>query len=372
MIRPHDCCFSLLLTLGTLSVAQQPSTVPGSSQQAPDRVPDPVLVKRPLSKATVVLPGEGRIGLDVVVMDGSGKPVSGLERKDFTLMDNGRAQAIVSFRASSLAAGGHPPEPPVAVLLVLDEANTDRGQMPILRASIEAFLRRHDGHLTAPIALFLLSDTGLKQQTAFSLDGKMLASVVHQLKPSLRTITAAQGAQGALERFQVSVRALSSIAENGNKLPGRKLIIWTGPGWPTLAGGESNYNARGHALNFNAILSLSAELRESRTEICSAGGGSEFFYQQFLKGVKLDRDANSGNLGLQILAVQSGGRTLDSANGSHLDSLINTCLADAGPFYTLTFDPPAAAHADEYHDLSVRLSKPGLKARTNTGYYDQP
>jgi hypothetical protein len=29
-------------------------------------------------------------------------------------------------------------------------------------------------------------------------------------------------------------------------------------------------------------------------------------------------------------------------------------------------------HADEYHELEVKVDKPGMKARTNTGYYAEP
>jgi hypothetical protein len=45
---------------------------------------------------------------------------------------------------------------------------------------------------------------------------------------------------------------------------------------------------------------------------------------------------------------------------------------DAGAYYTLSFDPPRAEHADEYHDLEVKIDKSGLKPRTNTGYYYEP
>jgi hypothetical protein len=38
----------------------------------------------------------------------------------------------------------------------------------------------------------------------------------------------------------------------------------------------------------------------------------------------------------------------------------------------MSFDPPNAAQPDEYHDLKVQIGAPGLSARTNTGYYDQP
>jgi hypothetical protein len=48
------------------------------------------------------------------------------------------------------------------------------------------------------------------------------------------------------------------------------------------------------------------------------------------------------------------------------------CIEDAAPYYTLSFDPPRPEKPDEYHDLKVQIAKPGLTARTSTGYYDQP
>jgi len=51
---------------------------------------------------------------------------------------------------------------------------------------------------------------------------------------------------------------------------------------------------------------------------------------------------------------------------------INSCIADVGEYYTLTFAPPQQMQSDEYHDLKVEVAKPGLTARTTSGYYNQP
>jgi hypothetical protein len=72
---------------------------------------------------------------------------------------------------------------------------------------------------------------------------------------------------------------------------------------------------------------------------------------------------------LPALAHQSGGLVLDKSN---IVRAIRDCVEDAGEFYTLSFDPPHATQADEYHDLNVQMNAPGLSARTNNGYYDQP
>jgi len=70
------------------------------------------------------------------------------------------------------------------------------------------------------------------------------------------------------------------------------------------------------------------------------------------------------------LALQSGGLVLDAS--PDIVRGIVRCVEDASAFYTVSFDPPHAAQPDEYHDLKVQIGAPGLSARTNTGYYDQP
>jgi hypothetical protein len=77
-----------------------------------------------------------------------------------------------------------------------------------------------------------------------------------------------------------------------------------------------------------------------------------------------------GNLALQVLAAQSGGKVLNSNND--LTQLIANCVIDAKAYYTMSFIYPPADHPDEFHSLEVKVDKPGLTARTRMGYYAQP
>ena len=63
-----------------------------------------------------------QITLDVVVTDKSGKPVPGLQQQDFTLLDNKQPQKILSFTA--VQGGAKTADPPVDVVLLVDEVNT--------------------------------------------------------------------------------------------------------------------------------------------------------------------------------------------------------------------------------------------------------
>ncbi len=371
MSRPFRNVFLSILCLPFFAAAQQSSAPPAAAGQ-PGPLPQvPALSSRP-APAPVPGSGEGRLTLDVVVADKSGKPVSGLDRDDFALLDNNLPNPILSFRA---AGGGlQKAEPPVEVILLIDTVNLPFSQVSFIRQEVARFLRQDGGHLAQPVSLFALTDQGLDVQQKPTVDGNGLAAQVVNLDDQLRTVGRSGGAYGAMERVELSVRALQAIAQAEAKKPGKKLLIWAGPGWPMLDSARIEISAKGQQQYFDAIVQLSAQLREARISVYSISAGlpgpGTFLYGDFLKGVKSAEKANPPNLSLKVLAVQSGGRVLGPDND--LAAQIGSCIADAGAFYTLSFDPPRADRADEYHDLKVQIHKPGLTAHTNTGYYNQP
>jgi hypothetical protein len=88
-----------------------------------------------------------------------------------------------------------------------------------------------------------------------------------------------------------------------------------------------------------------------------------------LKPVTRAKDADPGDLTLQVVGLQSGGLVLDGNND--LTPLMATCMAEAISYYSISFTP-TAAQDNEYRPFEVKLGKPGLIARTNSGYYGQP
>jgi VWFA-related protein len=155
-------------------------------------------------------------------------------------------------------------------------------------------------------------------------------------------------------------------------------MIWFSPGWPLLSGPNIQLSNNDEERFFNSIVAASAELRRARVTLYSidplgladAGGMRVSYYQEFLKGVPYASRAQAANLSLQVLAVQSGGRVLNSSND--ITAEIAKCTSDAEAFYVLSFDAARADHANEYHALEVKVDKPKSTARTHTGYYAQP
>jgi len=345
--------------------AQSPGPAGQSNGPAPQA---PVFNPRP-SYTPAPVPAAGRIHLDVVVTDESGKPVPGLGLQDFALNDNNLPAKILSFKA---IAGNIPPA--AEVILVLDAVNLGFQAVARSREEISKFLRQNGGHLAQPVSILKFTDEGAKVLLQPSTDGNALASQLDQASAGLRTIARPAGAYGAIERYQLSLQWAALIARSEAKRPGRKLLIWVGPGWPLLDWPGIETSSKGEQQVFNEIVDLSTTLREGRVVLYSVSTGDSnigtFLYQGFLKGVKTAEKANPSDLGLKVIATQSGGRVLGPNND--IAGQIDACIQDAGAFYTISFDPTKADKPNEYHDLKVEIAKPGLTARTSTGYYNQP
>ena len=68
--------------------------------------------------------------------------------------------------------------------------------------------------------------------------------------------------------------------------------------------------------------------------------------------------------------MQSGGLALTVSK--YVDDLMRQAIADIANYYEISFDPPAARHPDEYHQIQIKVARPGLTARTRQGFYAQP
>jgi len=368
----------LLIFCPALNFAQQSPPPGGTPPQANPAANDPILVNRPPPRPPApmspVTP-EGRIHLDVLVSDSAGKPVPGLEPPDFKLLDNNQPAKILSFR--SFDGVNVKPNPPVEVILLFDTVNLPLQQVAFTRQEIAKFLRQNSGHLAQPVSLMLLTEAGLRIQPRSSVDGNALVAVLDQIKGGVHSINSAMGSAGDLERFQLSLRQMATIAENEATRPGRKLLIWVGPGWPMLNSNSFSFSDKDQRQYFDTIVELTNKLREARMAVYSVApenvesdGRRRFMYQDFLKGVPSPRKADTGNLALKVLVLHSSGRILGPDN--NLAEQINTSITEANAFYTISFNPPHAEHADDYHDLKVQVSQPGLTTRTTSGYYNQP
>ncbi len=362
----------LLLVPAVLSFAQQsPATAGHTADKEPSIAPASQAVLPSPHPASVPNQGEGRIKIDVVVTDSSGHHAPGLDLKDFTLLDNDQPVKSLSFQA--IDGTVQKANPPVEVILLIDAMNVGFSNVALQRQAMETFLRQNGGHLAQPVSIFELTNDGVSAQPKPSSDGNAQAAELIKIESKLRTVRrSSYSTGGAYQLFLESIQNLASIAKAEAGKPGRKLLIWASTGW-TVFDQWQFISPHARQLHFDTIVDLSTSLRQSRISLYSISSGEALpstYYKDFLKGVRSPDKAGPGNLALMVLAEQSGGRVLGPDND--LVTQINTCVSDANSFYTISFDPQRADKKNEYHDLKVQIGKPGLTARTTTGYYNRP
>jgi VWFA-related protein len=355
--NPMRILCSLVLTIATIAGAQV--TVP---------------IPKPVSPTEATTSTKGPLDLDVVVSGHDGKAVAGLQQQDFSVYLDKEPQPITGFRAVAASSAG---AAPVQIILLVDAVNTRYSNVAYERQEIDRFLKQNDGKLSEPVTLVILTDTGTQISQA-SRDGNQLAGVLDKAATGIREVRHNTGFYGWTEQFQISASALQRLAAFEQTRSGRKLLIWISPGWPLLSGPEVQLSGKDQQNLFNTLVSLSASLRQARITLSSVDPlGTEDaisyrteFYQEFTKGVSSARNMQIGNLALQVLALQSGGRVLNASND--VTAQIALAASDAADFYILKINSPSSERANEYRAISVRVDKPGLKARTRTGYYAQP
>jgi VWFA-related protein len=349
--------FSLiLLCCAAGAFAQQPLNLPPVSQAAP--------------AATA-----GPIALNVVVTDKSGHPIRGLTQSDFTVLDSKQPAEIQSFTAHDLTASQNDPQ---TIILLIDDVNANFSVVSNVRAQIENFLHSNGGKLRVPVGIFLLTDNGLEAIAPPGTEGNALATVLHQKGGQLHAIERSSGFYGAEERTQISLAALNSLGKALAGVNGRKLVLWIGPGWPIFDNPNVTFSTQQQRNFFSGVVYLSGMLRQLGITLyaidplgpADSASPRSFLWESFSKPVTKPAKTEPGDLALQVFAVHTGGTVTVGSND--ITGEIEKCAEDATVWYSMAVDPQKADSPNTWHDLSVKVDKPGVKVRTLNGYYAQP
>ena len=311
----------------------------------------------------------GAIRLDVVVAHKNGPPVGGLQQGDFTVIDNKHTQPITSFRAVS----GR--DSKAQVIIILDAVNIDYERVAFAREEIDKYLRSEGGQLTHPTAFGLLTDGGMKMQEQYSTDGNSIAAAVDANITGLREIRRSSQ-YGGFDRFNISIKGLAELVEREVSAPNRKIVLFVSPGWPLLSspGIENSLDSKQQKQLFDSLVNLTTQMQRANITLYTVNplgtGESEVrasYYESFVKGVSESRKMEPGNLALQVLSVQSGGRAIDFDND--VSAVLRQCVADTQNYYEISFEPAPPDPKNYYHRVELKVGKPDLTARARTGYY---
>lgn len=370
------------LSIETSSTVQGQGSAPGS-QAAPHSTP-------------TFRSGVRLVDLDVFVTDKDGKFVGDLTKDDFEIVEDGRPQEIHSLSYINLplpAAEAAPakdasqPEPDVQTnatrqdriyVIVMDSPSTKRPPGEFVGGLVYTALMKRVA------AQFVRESLGAGDQVAivhahgsftdsqtFTTSRQLLLASIDRYGRGRSGDDGHLSPQEQVARHLGSFRTLQDVAERLGAISGRrKAIIWIGAqmlyAMPT-AGTHPGCDSSPECTTLQASYpNIQTAYRDA---ISAANRHNVAIYavdpsglQAVFGGIELDRRS-----GLMAVAEDTGGQSVINTN--NFTGGFQSIVRDNSTYYILGY-APAIDHRDgKFHDVRVRVKKPGLTVRARKGYF---
>jgi VWFA-related protein len=339
------------------------------------------------------------VQIDVIAKDKHGNPVSDLEPKDFTLLDDGvpqkiarisvergsaKSDATVTDEASKqhgpvIYSNTHPDNviPTVILFDVLNSSIEDQASMK--KGLMQSLARLKEG---TPIALLILGDdlTVVSDFTTSSISlsnaaGSALHSRAEGFGPLLTTrktgnpvadamirkaaIKAFRGEES--ERVARTMLALRIIAERLGTMRGRKSLLWISGGLSTPGG----YQPVEEAIDKLNDMNVAVYTVDVRGVVLGPDDNAAADPNDLIGDVKAAREEVRGDV-LSVVAGATGG--VSYRNTNRLDGPISQAIADRELVYALDYYPNHGNWTGKWHKLRVKTSRSGVRLRYRTSY----
>ncbi len=276
----------------------------------------------------------GMVSLPVVVTNGRGEYVTDLKKEDFAVIDNGKAQEIAGFLTV---------EEPISVALVLDSSDSMRTYLKTIQNEairFVSFLKKEDR-----LAIVSFADQVVLEEP-FNLYGKKNPMAIRRIE-----------SRGMSAVYEAVWLALEQVLKHEF---GRKALVLFSDGIDnrsqTVTEKETLDLARRTEATIYCIYFNAGEKRFGRFPFPGGGGGKK-------------AENAAGREYLAKLSGFSGGVLVDAKKIGDLGSAFRKIARELSSQYSIGYYPSNLQRNGEFHDVEVRLRRPGLTARTKQGYY---
>jgi Ca-activated chloride channel homolog len=267
------------------------------------------------------------VRLLATVKDNYGKPVGGLSKEDFTVLDNSVPQEVALFERHT--------EQPLSIALLVDTSGSTAKDLKYEADSVERFLKAlfREGNEQDHVALFSFN-WEVRQHTQFTRSVGRLDKVVRALK-----------AEAGTSMYDALWLASQELADR----EGRKVIVMVTDGGDTIS-----------SKTFQDALEA---LHRADTVL----------YSILVMPITSDAGRNiGGENALYTMSTGTGGRVFAPSIGASLDQAFDDILRDLRTQYLIGYYPKNVPLTKErFHKLDVKLKRPGLRVVTRTGYYGE-
>ena len=314
--------------------------------------------------------GIDAIPLDVLVLDKDRHPVRGLTKADFTILENGKPQPIVSFGEVDVAGPVAPTAPWMnevgsdvvandmrsrrLVIIVMDNGNTgvNFGEPRSVRKIAHAVIDQ-----LGPDDLAAVVYTYLGPPQNFTADRTKLRAAVEAFQP--RNLNLSGHGPGVplacdpgigIREGGCAVDALKHIGDSLRLAPvGRKTLIYISPGV------AFNFSPFGQALSpqIDALQKMFQALQLANVSVYAIDPAGM---------MPVPRDPN-----VLDFAENTGGRSIRNDNEAWLQ--VPDVFRENSSYYLLGYQSTNPKPDGGFRQIQVKVNRPGVEVRNRSGYY---
>ncbi len=371
------------------------------------------------------------VRVDAIVTDKQGRPVADLTPEDFEVLEDGEKQSIETFKL--IRVDGNPPPgesaPREINSIYAEESEARRDDVRLFVIFFDDYHVRLGASLAVkdPLVRFIETQVGPMDMIAmmYPLDPLRAVSFTRNKKAVIQQILSWQGRKyqyipprnmfeeqyanypvQVVEKIrnQVSLSALRGLMTRlGGMREGRKTVIVVSEGYtdyvpPQLRGNNAQSGIRGlgtSAMTGDASVDPVGAMNEDRARFfgdmdirmlmrdvtTDANRNNVSMYMLDPRGLAgFEFDINEG-VGLQmdaaalratqdslrVMADETDGRAI--VNRNDLGSGLVQMLRDASAYYLLGYSSNAAPTDGRFHQIRVRVKRPGIEVRARRGYW---
>jgi VWFA-related protein len=403
--------------------AQQQSGQTQGQPQQPQAPPPPVAA----DGQPVFRTGINFVRVDVIVSDKSGNPVADLKQNDFEIVEEGKPQAIETFKLISLDGGlmQSTKEPPRQIRTDEDEeSEAAREDVRLFAFFLDDYHVRLENSMQArdQLARFVQTQLGPTDMVGlmYPLEATGAVRMTRNHDAIMKALQQFRGRKYDYtprnefeERYayyptemvekvrnQVSLSAMKALVMRMGALKeGRKALILVSEGYnamlpPQMRDQNAQLPGSGNpaagdpfagsnSLNeeraqFSAGMDLDSDMRDlydaaNKNNVAiyavdprglSAG---EFGIDQNISQ-SIDRNyLNSTMETLRTLAINTDGRAI--VNRNDLTMGMKQIVRDTSAYYLLGYNSTFTATDGKFHEIRVRVKRPGVQVRARKGYW---
>lgn len=422
MARRFRPLIQFLVIALVLGVALQADRQGGQQQQQSQQTPPDQPPPQPTFKT-----GINFVRVDVIITDKNGGTVADLQPGDFDVTEDGKPQKIETFKLVKLDGGTtealkEPPKPirsdfdeeseaardDVRLFAIfLDDYHVKRGASMGVRTPIEKFIETQLGPSDMIGIMYPLEQLANVRMTRdhAAVEKAVERFMGRKFDYTPRNEFEEQYANYPAEtveqiRNQVSMTAIRGlITHMGSLKEGRKALILVSEGYSnvlppqlrnpvaTLPGfGNPNYSnpmagagdPNEDRAQFFGNMDLQQDLREiydtankNNVAIYTVDprglAATEFDIDQNVN-METDRQYLGSTMdSLRVLADQSDGRAI--VNRNDLGNAMKQVVRDTSAYYLLGYSSSQAPSDGKFHEIKVRVKRPGVQIRSRKGYW---